>query len=221
MSIHCEKLGRQDFRRIWDYQRDLFDKRLRDEIPDTLLLVEHFPVYTIGKTGSEGNIVNESLLSGKNRIPVVHIDRGGDITFHGPGQIVGYPVLKLDNYYRDVHRYLRDLEEVLILTLNDFGITGEREEGLTGVWVNGGKVAAIGVKVSRWVTMHGFALNVATDLGYFHNIVPCGISDKKVTSVERIIGRKVVHDDVADSIVRHFNDVFVPVHNIMKKSEVA
>jgi len=207
-SITIERLGRRDYRKTWEYQRSLFSRRLRGDISDTLLLVEHDPVYTVGKSGADAHIPAGRSGFGGRGIPVVHVDRGGDVTFHGPGQLVGYPILNLGNYYRDVHRYLRDIEEVLILTLGDFGIDGQREEGYTGVWVNGEKVAAIGVKTSRWITMHGFALNVSTDLRYFENIVPCGIEDRRVTSMRKILSASVAPEAVADAAAGHFTALF-------------
>ena len=201
-------LGRTRYEDAWGLQKKLFAARLERRIPDVLLFTEHEPVYTLGK-GSDANhlLANDMELLEKG-IDVFAIDRGGDVTYHGPGQLVGYPILDLNNYYLDIHRYLRDLEEVLIRTLRDFGVNGGRSEGLTGVWVKGEKVAAIGVKVSRWTTMHGFALNVNTDLSYFDRIIPCGIFHKGVASLRSVTGRELALPDVAEAIIRNFESVF-------------
>ncbi|MFC1728993.1 lipoyl(octanoyl) transferase LipB [candidate division KSB1 bacterium] len=208
-GIDIEYLGKRDYRSTWDYQRDLFERKLRGELRDKLLLVEHNPVFTVGKSGDMSNIVVDDCILEQTGFQIISIDRGGDITYHGPGQLVGYPVIDLNNYYRDVHRYLRDLEEVVIRALADFGIAADREEGMTGVWVNGEKIAAIGVKVSRWITMHGFALNVNTNLDHFNYIVPCGISGRHMTSMKKILDRTVSLRDTAQRISFHFCSVFV------------
>lgn len=202
------KTGLLDYQTAWDWQRELHQQRVAGEIPDTLILTEHPHTYTIGKSGGENNLVADERLLKQNGITVYRIDRGGDITYHGPGQIVGYPILDLHNYYLDVHRFLRDLEEVIIRTLAEYDIRAGRVDGLTGVWVAGAKIAAIGVKVSRWVTMHGFAFNVNTDLKYFSNIVPCGISDKPVTSVAKLLGGEVDYDCVRETVWEKFEEVF-------------
>lgn len=189
-------------------QRRLHQARAADEIVDTLVLTEHPHTYTIGKAGGEQNLTtDETVLTGQG-IAIYRIDRGGNITYHGPGQIVGYPILDLHYHYLDVHRFLRDLEEVIIHMLSEYGIMAGRIKGMTGVWVNGAKVAAIGVKVSRWVTMHGFALNVNTDLSYFDNIVPCGISDKPVTSMQKLLSEKVDISEVQERICKEFSRIF-------------
>lgn len=202
------KTGLLDYQEAWDLQRKLHRARFDRIIDDTFILAEHPHTYTIGKAGHEDNLITDESLLNREGIGVYRIDRGGDITYHGPGQIVGYPILDLHNYYLDVHRFLRDLEEVIIQTLAEYGIVAERIRGLTGVWANGAKVAAIGVKVSRWVTMHGFAFNVNTDLSYFDNIVPCGISDKPVTSMEKLLGRKIDISKVQDQICKKFSKIF-------------
>ena len=202
------KTGRLDYQKAWDLQRMLHRERVAGVIPDTLILTEHPHTYTLGKSGDDAHLLAEETHLQRDGIQVFHIDRGGDITYHGPGQIVGYPILDLHDHYLDVHRFLRDLEEVLIRTLARYGLPGERIPGLTGVWVDGAKVAAIGVKVSRWVTMHGFAFNVNTDLSYFGNIVPCGIVDKPVTSLQKLLGKKVDYAEVQDRVVQAFGEVF-------------
>lgn len=202
------KTGMLDYQQAWDFQRRLHQQRVAGEIPDTLIITEHPPTYTLGKSGHEENLVADEARLKRQGVNVYRIDRGGDITYHGPGQIVGYPILDLHDHYLDVHRYLRDLEEVIIKTLADYGVESGREEGLTGVWVKGAKVAAIGVKTSRWVTMHGFAFNVNTDLGYFQNIIPCGITDKPVTSLSQLLRNKQDLDEVIEKVVKNFQGVF-------------
>ncbi|MCH8021218.1 lipoyl(octanoyl) transferase LipB [candidate division KSB1 bacterium] len=202
------KAGLLNYQTAWDLQRELYQQRLAGEIEDTFLLTEHPHTYTLGKSGQEENLVAEESFLNQQGIEVFRIDRGGDITYHGPGQIVGYPILDLHHHYLDVHRFLRDLEEVIIQTLSDYKIAASRVEGLTGVWVDGAKVAAIGVKVTRWITMHGFAFNVNTDLSYFGNIVPCGITDKPVTSMEKLLGSELDFEEVQNKICEKFQEVF-------------
>ncbi|MCP4725637.1 MAG: lipoyl(octanoyl) transferase LipB [bacterium] len=206
--IILKYLGRKDFRSVWDYQRSLLEDRRNNKTPDTLLLVEHDPVYTAGKNFNNKNISNMDSEGNLSGIPLVNIDRGGDITFHGPGQLVGYPIIFLGHYYLDLHKYLRDLEEVIIMTLSDYNIEAQREEGLTGVWVDGEKIASIGVKVSRWYTMHGFALNINTDLSYYEKIVACGIKDRNMTSMSKILGKEVDFMNVAESTGENFKIFF-------------
>lgn len=213
--LEVRRLGHVDYKAAWDLQRDLFDRRLKNEIPDTLLLCQHSHTYTVGKNGTD-NVSKHLLLNQEqlrsHGIDVFEIDRGGDITYHGPGQVVGYPILDLNAHYRDVHRYLRDLEEAIIQTVKRWGIIGKRIDGVTGVWVDTPrgpeKLCAIGVKVTRWITMHGFALNVNTNLDYFNHIIPCGISDKGVTSMAVLTGASVDLDDVQDEIEIAFDRVF-------------
>ncbi len=209
-------LGMIDYESAWDLQKRLFDQRLRGEIPDTLLLCQHPHTYTVGRNGTDN--VSKHLLLNREQlreygITVFEIDRGGDITYHGPGQIVGYPILDLNDHYRDVHRYLRDLEEVIIRTVKRWGIEGKRLDRITGVWVEGArgaeKLCAIGVKVTRWITMHGFALNVETNLDYFQHIIPCGISDKGVTSMAALTGKSIDIAEVEEEITTAFPGVFV------------
>jgi lipoate-protein ligase B len=201
-------LGRRDYREIWDLQQKLVEYRRAGRIRDVLLFVEHPPTYTLGRAGKlEHLLVDEGELEriGASFVPT---DRGGDITFHGPGQIVGYPILRLGELERDVYHYLRRVEDVILCALARFGIEARRVEGLTGVWHLRGKVAAIGVRVAEWVTSHGFALNVSTDLGYFNRIVPCGIVGKSVTSMESILGEPVSMDPVRDTLSAEFGRVF-------------
>ncbi len=203
-QIIFEDLGLIQYREAWDYQEKLFAETVaqkmqnrgaekQNQIPTNsyLLLCEHPPVYTLGKSGSEKNLLLTRPQLKEQHIEYFPINRGGDITFHGPGQLVGYPILDLDNFFTDIHKYLRYLEEAIILTLSEYNLPGERYEGYTGVWLEAKnplrarKICAMGVRCSRWVTMHGFALNVNTQLNYFNNIIPCGIDDKAVTSMEK------------------------------------
>ncbi|MBZ5498329.1 MAG: lipoyl(octanoyl) transferase LipB [Acidobacteriia bacterium] len=176
--------------------------------PDVLLLLEHPPVITLGRNGDWHNlVVAEETLKARG-VSRYHVDRGGDITFHGPGQVVGYPLLKLERHEQDVHRYMRNLEETMIRTLAEYGIVARREEKLTGVWTDSGKICAMGVHISRWVTRHGFALNVNTDLSFYDLIVPCGLQGKQVTSMRAILGREVDLPAVEDRLTVHFGQVF-------------
>ena len=183
------------------------------------LLCEHPPVYTLGKSGKKENVLMSDDELAKNNIAFFNTNRGGDITFHGLQQIVGYPILDLEKFTTDIGRYLRNLEEVIILTMAEYGIKGERSKGETGVWIDADlpgkerKICAIGVRCSRWITMHGFALNVNTDLGYFKNIIPCGIQDKQVTSIERELGHSVDYAEAKEKVKRNFEKVFNSVLN--------
>ena len=220
-------LGLVDYQKAWDYQEQLFNEiiamklanreRPVDEQAPTknyLLFCQHPHVYTLGKSGKEGHLLlNEAGLHEKKAV-FYKINRGGDITYHGPGQLVGYPIIDLDNFTSDIHKYLRKLEEAVIRVLAEYGLDGGRIEGLTGVWldyekrVNPRKICAIGVKTSRWVTMHGFALNVNTQLEYFDNIIPCGIPDKAVTSLEKELNRTMDMDEVARKVKNRLQEVF-------------
>lgn len=223
--IDVQDLGYKDYKETWDYQEALFKSILDIKVKnrkensslDTanyFLFVEHPHVYTLGKSGDMSNLLlNETQLTQKGAT-FYKINRGGDITYHGPGQIVGYPILDLDNFFTDIHKYLRLLEEVIILTLDEYGLKAERSPGETGVWLDVGtpfarKICAMGVRASRWVTMHGFALNVNTDLGYFDNIIPCGIRGKAVTSLNVEIGlEKVDETEVKEKLLKHFSNLF-------------
>lgn len=213
-AIDVRRLGRVEYGAALELQARLVEERKRGDIGDSLLLLEHPPVITLGvKTkGKSTNIVVSPEALAAEGVAVFETGRGGDITYHGPGQLVGYPILDLRPDRCDVHRYVRDLEEALILAIREFGIEGRRVAGLTGVWVGEAgreeKIAAIGVRISRWITSHGFALNVATDLRHFRLIVPCGIADRGVTSIERVLGSPVPMRDVEDAVVRAFGVVF-------------
>lgn len=189
-------------------QKQTVRERQSGAAPDTILLLEHPLTYTIGRSGGQDNLLVPEAEIKKAGGTVVHVDRGGDITYHGPGQLVGYPILDLNEHYRDVHRYLRDLEEVMIGILADYGLTGDRIPDLSGVWIGQDKVGALGVHVSRWVTSHGFALNVNTNLDDFRRIVPCGIEDHGVTSIEQQLGRPVPLPEIAEKAALHLARVF-------------
>jgi lipoyl(octanoyl) transferase len=218
-EIVLQDLGVQPYIKVWDYQEALLQQKIKAKQtsaiePDYLLFVEHPPVYTLGKNGKEKNLlINEYMLKEKG-IEYYHINRGGDITFHGPQQLVGYPIFDLDNYKPDLGWYLRSLEEVIILTMQEYGLQGERSKGETGVWIDANikgkerKICAMGIRCSRWVTMHGFAFNINVDLNYFNFITPCGIQNKKVTSLEKELGEKVSIDEVKEKVVRNFEHVF-------------
>ena len=209
-TIVIRKLGRVPYVEALALQRELVDERRGGASGDVLLFVEHPHVLTLGVRGDGGrsHIVATDALLADRGVEVFETGRGGDITYHGPGQIVGYPIVDLKPDRCDVHRYVRDLEEVLISTVADYRIDAGRVKGLTGVWVGREKLAAIGVRISRWITSHGFALNVTTDLDYFNLIVPCGIADCGVTSLARLLGRPVDHREVEDRIVAHFCRIF-------------
>jgi lipoyl(octanoyl) transferase len=212
--VDVKRLGLIGYERALELQRELVDRRKRGEIADQLLLLEHPDVITLGvRTRNDRTHVLETEASlAQKGIELFESGRGGDVTYHGPGQLVGYPILDLNPDRRDVHRYVRDLEETLIQAVGTFGIRAARVPGLTGIWVDtpGGqsKLAAIGVRISRWVTSHGFALNVNTNLSRFDLIVPCGITDKGVTSMERLLGRQSSMDEVADAVEEAFTAVF-------------
>lgn len=223
-KIQLQDLGNLDYKKTWDYQEELFKsivdikiQNRKDETnlstPNYFLFVEHPHVYTLGKSGDISNLLlSEKQLEVKGAT-FYKINRGGDITYHGPGQIVGYPILDLENFFTDIHKYLRFLEEVIILTLADYNIIGTRSEGETGVWLGVGtpfarKICAMGVRASRWVTMHGFALNVNADLGYFDNIIPCGIKGKAVTSLHAELGKEINEEEVKEKILNYFKQLF-------------
>jgi lipoyl(octanoyl) transferase len=220
-------LGNMDYKTAWDLQESLLRKNvaIKSDVQNSspnlllqtsnyLLFVEHPAVYTLGKSGKMKNIIMDENERAKEGIEFFHTNRGGDITFHGPGQIVGYPIFDLEKFYTDIGRYLRELEEVIILTLNDYGISAGRSAGETGVWIDPlhkgkeRKICAMGIRCSRWITMHGFALNVNTPLHYFDGIIPCGITDKKVTSIKEELGREVNAEEVKERLKRNFEKVF-------------
>lgn len=224
-KVALQDLGFKDYKETWDYQEALFkhivDTKVRNrredaglETPNHFLFVEHPHVYTLGKSGDINNLLVDEQKLAEKGATFYKINRGGDITYHGPGQVVGYPILDLDNFFTDIHKYLRFLEEMVILTLADYGLKGQRSKGETGVWLDVGtpfarKICAMGVRASRWVTMHGFALNVNTDLGYFDLMIPCGIKDKAVTSLNVELGQKEVDmGEVKKKLLHHFTNLF-------------
>ena len=210
MTIEVRRLGTIGYQAALDLQAQLVERRKQGLIPDQLLLLEHPPVITLGvRTRNDRSHVleSEAALAAKG-VGLFETGRGGDVTYHGPGQLVGYPIVDLKPDRCDVHRYVRDLEEVLIRAVDGFGVRAGRIEGLTGIWVGDQKLAAIGVRISRWVTSHGFALNVNTDLSHFGLIVPCGITDKGVTSLERLLGHALPMDEVAETVARQFAALF-------------
>jgi len=224
-SIQFQDLGLKDYKETWDLQEEIFKKTVAIKVrnrrenaalstPNHFLFVSHSHVYTLGKSGDLSNLLlNEEQLKTKGA-NFYKINRGGDITYHGPGQIVGYPILDLENFFTDIHKYLRLLEETIILTLADYGLEASRSQGETGVWLDVGtpfarKICALGVRASRWVTMHGFALNVNTDLGYFDHIIPCGIRGKSVTSLRLELKRdQVDENEVKEKLLEHFLNLF-------------
>ncbi len=224
-TVKLLDLGHKDYKETWDYQEQLFkgivDTKVKNRREETnldtknyFLFVEHPHVYTLGKSGDLSNLLlNEEQLSAKGA-KFYKINRGGDITYHGPGQIVGYPILDLENFFTDIHKYLRLLEEMIILTLAEYGLKASRSEGETGVWLDVGtpfarKICAMGVRASRWVTMHGFALNVNADLGYFDNIIPCGIRGKAVTSLNVELGKQTIdEEEIKGKLLKNFSNLF-------------
>jgi len=213
-------LGLRPYGEIWSLQEKLVALRQRESVPDLLLLLEHGPVVTLGKGGCPDHILVSAREMGQRGVDFFRVDRGGDATFHGPGQIVGYPILDLTRHGKDVHLYCRKLEEVGIRILSDYGLSGERKSGLTGVWVGEEKVMAIGVGVKRWVSFHGLALNVSIDLDYFHLIHPCGIKDRGVTSFSHLLQREVSLGQVKEALLHHFSSLFETKLARMHEAEI-
>ena len=204
---YCD-LDKIDYKEAWDLQKETFELRHAGKLHDVIYLLEHPHTYTLGKTADRSHLVGSEDYLNENKISVYDIDRGGDITYHGPGQIVGYPIIDLNSWYKDTHKYLRSLEEVIIRTCAEYGVIGTRDPKYTGVWIENRKIAAIGIKLSRWITMHGFAFNINTDLSLFNGIIPCGIFDKEVTSLQKETGKEIKINDVKNLLVKHFKDVF-------------
>ena len=224
-TILVQDLGLKDYKETWDFQEDLFKKTVDCKIknrrentelltPNHFLFVTHPHVYTLGKSGDFSNLLLSEEQLAEKGATFYKINRGGDITYHGPGQVVGYPILDLENFFTDIHKYLRLLEETIILTLAEYGLKASRSDGETGVWLDVGtpfarKICAMGVRASRWVTMHGFALNVNTDLGYFDHIIPCGIRGKAVTSLSVELNQESVNEnEVKEKLLKHFFALF-------------
>jgi lipoyl(octanoyl) transferase len=220
-QVKYQDLGIIDYKSAWDYQEELVKEdieRKRSSNPENtihhLLFCEHTPVYTLGKSGKIDNVLLSEAEMEEKEIEFFRTNRGGDITFHGLQQVVGYPILDLEKFYTDIGRYLRELEEVIILTIAEYNLKGERSKGETGVWIDAEikgkerKICAMGIRCSRWITMHGFALNVNTDLSYFNNIIPCGIQNKQVTSIEKELGHRVNFEEVKEKLKKNFEKVF-------------
>ncbi len=221
-KVVFQDIGTRKYKEVWDYQENLLQQGVRAKQAGAetgkpahyLLFTEHYPVYTLGKNGKEEHVLISETEREQKGIEYFHINRGGDITFHGPGQLVGYPVFDLDQFKPDLNWYLRNLEETVILTLAEYGVKGERSKGETGVWIepdipgNERKICAMGIRCSRWITMHGFAFNINTDLSFFDHIIPCGIVNKKVTSLANELGQSVSMDEVKEKMKRNFEKVF-------------
>ena len=211
-KIDILNLGVKPYKEVWDLQKELVEKRRNGQINDTLILVEHEPVYTLGKNADENHILQHSPQD----VKTYHIERGGDVTFHGPGQLVGYPILDLHNYKKSISWYMRSLEQLIIDTLAEYGITAERKVGLTGVWVGDEKIAALGVRVTRWVTMHGFALNVTPDLIYYSSIIPCGIFEYGVTSMAKLVTNELTVNSVKRVLTKMFMNQFQNIEPVVE-----
>ena len=205
VKVNTMNLGKRSYGEVWNLQKKMQIKRMAGEIDDLLILVEHDPVYTLGKNAD----VNHLLQSRDRTIEVFNVERGGDITFHGPGQLVGYPIIDLANYKKSVSWYMHSLEQVTIEVLSEFEISAKRVKGLTGVWVGDKKIAAQGVRLTRWVTMHGFSINVNTDLSYYNGIIPCGIFDRGVTSMEELLGSTQRMEKIRTLVIDKFNQIFM------------
>ena len=203
-EIEILDLGMQGYKKSWNFQKSLLKKRSNNEINDTLIFVEHEPVYTLGKNADENHI----LQNYPEEIKTFHIERGGDVTYHGPGQLVGYPILDLRDYKKSISWYMRTLEQIIIDTLSEFNIQADRKNGLTGVWYKNEKIAALGVRVSKWITMHGFSLNINPDLNYYKSIIPCGIFEYGVTSMSKILNEDVDKESVKSALKIKFLDQF-------------
>ena len=204
-EVQVLDLGHKPYKDVWNFQKEMQMKRMKGDIEDVLILVEHDPVYTLGKNANP-----DHLLQSRDRsIDVFTIERGGDITFHGPGQLVGYPILDLSNYKKSVSWYMRSLEQLTIDVLNEFKITAKRVEGLTGVWVGDEKIAAQGVRLTKWITMHGFSININTDLSFYDGIIPCGIFNHGVTSMKEILKRTQKIEKVKSLVIDKFNQIFI------------
>jgi lipoate-protein ligase B len=201
-------LGLMDYKKAWDLQRDLWSRRVREELPDLLLFLEHPHVITLGRRGNRSYLIASQEALDAMAIPIYHVERGGDVTYHGPGQLVVYPILDLKGHGYHLIRYVDQLEEVILRTLKDFGMEGKKDSLNRGVWVNGEKIASLGVTIKRWVSFHGLALNYETDLSYFDLIHPCGLVGKKMTSMEKILGEKIPRENLIGRITVHFKEVF-------------
>lgn len=207
-TVYHINFGITDYNNIWQLQKAVNGYKQRNKCNDLIITNQHNHVYTLGKSGDKNHLLRDSYNLKDSRISYFEIDRGGDITYHGPGQLVCYPIFDLNNYYLDSHRYLRDLEEVIIRTLKEFGIVSRKDEEFTGVWVGEEKICAIGIKISKWITMHGLAFNVNNDLAYFDRIIPCGIFHKGVTSIKKTLNKEADYMKVLNKVLEKFSEVF-------------
>jgi lipoate-protein ligase B len=201
-------LGTKSYKEVWDLQKKIHEQRVDSSIPNTLILVEHNPVITMGKSGHDGNVLFPLDSLKEKGLEYYQIERGGDVTYHGPGQLVGYPIFNVRDGLAGIKPFINGIEEAIIATLKDFGIRAHRKEKMIGVWTDKGKICSIGVAVKRWVSFHGFALNVNTDLTYFDLIVPCGLKNVEMTSMQQILGKPVSMDEVKRSVVQNFGEIF-------------
>lgn len=214
-SIYHIDLGLTDYNTVWQLQKRINSYKMSHKCADLLITNEHNHVYTLGKAGDRNHLLVNNTFLNEQGISYYEIDRGGDLTYHGPGQLVCYPVFDLNNYYLDAHRYLRDLEEVIVRTLKHYGIVSNKDEEFTGVWIGDEKICAIGIKISRWITMHGLAFNINNDLTYFDRIIPCGIFHKGVTSLKNVLGREIDFSQLKNVVLEKFGEVFgVRIENI-------
>tara|TARA_B110000444_G_C18839220_1_gene597858 strand:- start:76 stop:723 length:648 start_codon:yes stop_codon:yes gene_type:complete len=204
LDIEVLDLGKVSYHEVWNLQKQMQAQRIENQIKDTLILVEHFPVYTLGKNASKKNIIIKS----NNAIPIIETDRGGEVTYHGPGQLVGYPILDLKNYKQSITWYMRSLEKIILKVLHKYAIIGSTKKGLTGVWVEDQKISAFGVRISKWVTMHGFSLNLNTDLSHYNGIIPCGLTNYGVTSIFNILNKEVTMQNLKKIIIEEFSLFF-------------
>ena len=207
-SAYIIDFGLMDYKKAWDLQHDLWSRRVKGELPDLLLFLEHPHVITLGRRGNRSHLIASPEVLEEMKIPIFHVERGGDVTYHGPGQLVVYPIFNLKEYGYRLIRYVDQLEEVILCVLKDFGMDGRKDSLNRGVWVNGEKIASIGVAIKRWVSFHGFSLNYETDLKYFDLIHPCGLVGKKMTSMTEILGEKITRKSLTERICFYFKDVF-------------
>lgn len=207
-KVYHIDLGLTDYNSTWQLQKQINTYKQHNKCCDLIITNQHNHVYTLGKSGDRNHLLIDNSKMSEQGISYYEIDRGGDLTYHGPGQLVCYPIFDLNNYYPDTHRYLRDLEEVIVRTLNYYGIVSHKDEEFTGVWTGEEKICAIGIKVSRWITMHGLAFNINNDLNFFDNIIPCGIFHKGVTSMKRLLGREIDFEEVKNLVLKNFESVF-------------
>ncbi|UCF70344.1 MAG: lipoyl(octanoyl) transferase LipB [candidate division WOR-3 bacterium] len=206
--MHILDLGNRDYKEIWELQKNIHARRVADELPNVLILVEHNPVITVGKSGKPGNVLFPIEALNQRGVALYHIERGGDATYHGPGQLVGYPIFNVRDGLAGIKPFINGIERTIIATLHCFGIEAYTKEKMIGVWTESGKICSIGVAVKKWVSFHGFALNVNTDLNYFDLIVPCGLKNVEMVSMQKILGREIAMDEIKESVVSSFGSIF-------------